>query len=128
MQWRAAKPRRATGALTQRCDTTDGTPVPTLQCMSNLLEELRNLDNDYFTFGTDDRFRIRSQARPPSTKLFPFNTVCFLHGAAGNFTGVLVAPRVVLTVKHALFTNIGPPSCGARLSTSSTTTRGAVTV
>jgi V8-like Glu-specific endopeptidase len=96
--------------------------------MWNALEELLDVEADQFTFGTDDRFRIRAQAKPPSTRLFPFNTVCFLRGARGPFSGVLIAPRVVLTVKHALFSNIGAPSCGARLSTASTAAFAPVTV
>jgi V8-like Glu-specific endopeptidase len=85
---------------------------------------------DQFTFGTDNRFRVRSQPRQPSTRLFPFNTVCLIRPASGGgfFSGVLVAPRVVLTVKHALFANIDPPACGPRLSTATTRSKGAVIV
>src|SRR5258705_6339762 len=60
---------------------------------SDLLDD--SLDSDFegdqFTFGTDDRFQVRAQARPPSTRLFPFNTVCQIppaSGSAGPFTDV----------------------------------------
>ena len=87
-------------------------------------------DADQFTFGTDNRFQVRSQARLPSTRLFPFNTVCQIRpaGGGGAFSGVLIAPQVVLTVKHGLFRNIAPPACGPRPNTRTTASRGRVLV
>jgi hypothetical protein len=86
---------------------------------------------DEYTFGTDNRFQVRSQTRPPSTRLFPFNTVCQIRpfgSRAGAFSGVLIAPHVVLTVKHGLFTNLATPSCDRFRSTRTTRSRGRFTV
>ena len=88
-------------------------------------------DADEFTFGVDNRFQVRAQARPPSTRLFPFNTVCQIRpfgSRAGAFSGVLIAPRVVLTVKHGLFTNLARAACGVWRSTRTTRSRGRFTV
>jgi len=96
------------------------------------LDDRLDVDGDQFTFGTDDRFQVRAQARPPSTRLFPFNSVCRIRpdGADASlaFSGVLIAPRVVLTVKHGLFNNIAAPACGPRASLRTTASKGAVVV
>ena len=105
---------------------------------SDLLEDALDSDveGDQFTFGTDDRFQITSRSRAPSTRLFPFNTVCLLRrGGANICSGTLIAPRVVLTAKHCLFKNPAPLvrgrvrfACGPMVSTRATTSLGAVTV
>ncbi len=55
----------------------------------------------------DDRFRITSRSKRPSTLMFPFNTICLLErnpigGGVSRVTGTLIAPQVVLTAKHCL--------------------------
>lgn len=96
------------------------------------LERELEFEADRFTFPDNgSRFQIKSQNRNPSTKLFPFNTVCFIRGRNGHFSGVLIAPRVVLTVKHGLF-NIPtvdcPDVCGVRLSSAGIAASGEVAV
>lgn len=77
---------------------------------------------------TDDRFQIRNQPRHPSTRLFPFNTICLLEGVSSTGqekwgTGTLIAPRVVLTARHVLLYR--PPDAPAGTPCgSSTTTNG----
>jgi len=102
-----------------------------------LAEEFEgDIDADQFTFGRDDRFQVRAQARHPSTLLFPFNTVCLIRrGGANICSGVFIAPRVVLTAKHCLFRNPARSvrgqvqfQCGPMLSGRTTTSLGAVTV
>ena len=72
---------------------------------------------------TDDRFQIRNQARHPSTRLFPFNTICFLEGTSVTGqtirgTGTLIAPRVVLTARHCLLQrNVPGTPCGSATTT-----------
>jgi hypothetical protein len=76
-----------------------------------------------YTFGADDRFQVRSQPNPPSTRFFPFNTVCQIRqtGTLDAFSGVLITSRVVLTVKHGLFTNLGTFVCDGPLPSTRTT-------
>jgi V8-like Glu-specific endopeptidase len=86
-------------------------------------------DADQYTFGTDNRFQIRPRDRTPSTRLFPFNTVCMIRTSAGGIcSGTLIAPRVVLTAKHCLFRNPGAAACGPMRSGRSTISAGAVTI
>lgn len=65
-------------------------------------------DLDYSVIGpTDDRFPIPSRTRFPSTRYFPYSTICFLEavtptGRRPRGTGTLIAPRVVLTARHVL--------------------------
>lgn len=64
---------------------------------------------DYTVIGPrDDRFPIPSRAGFPSTRFFPFSTICFLEHFTSSGqrrprgTGTLIAPRVVLTARHVL--------------------------
>ena len=127
------RPCMCQGGLGQRLDDFDGfdqlDEVADWHDADTLDVDLADDEADQFTFGTDNRFQVRAQARPPSTRLFPFNTVCQIRQASGGaFAGVLIAPRVVLTVKHGLFRNIGAPACGPRPNTATTASFGAVTV
>ena len=65
----------------------------------------------------DDRFRIPSRSKKPSTLFFPFSTICLLErhsptGRVTRVTGTLIAPQVVLTARHCLTT----PTGGKRFS------------
>jgi len=75
---------------------------------------------------TDDRFLIPNRERRPSTRYFPFNTICYLEADLGNGTfvpwgsGTLIAPRVVLTARHCLIQVANPstyPPCGTTTTT-----------
>jgi V8-like Glu-specific endopeptidase len=73
------------------------------------LEDEEELEYELMPLGApvDDRVRVRPAPRNPSTRLFPFNGICYLelrqHGTFGPWgTGNLVAPRVVLTAGHVL--------------------------
>jgi glutamyl endopeptidase len=66
-------------------------------------------DVDYSVIGpTDDRFPISSVARFPSTRFFPYTTICLLERVISptarrpRGSGTLIAPRVVLTARHVL--------------------------
>jgi len=73
----------------------------------DLLEEWES-ELDYSVIGpTDDRFPIPSRSRFPSTRYFPYSTICFLEAVTATArrprgTGTLIAPRVVLTARHVL--------------------------
>jgi V8-like Glu-specific endopeptidase len=74
-------------------------------------------DIDYSVIGpTDDRFQVRAQNRAPSTRLFPYNTICFLQTSRGSTgTGTLIAPQVVITAGHVL-SNGGAPVASVRVT------------
>jgi V8-like Glu-specific endopeptidase len=62
---------------------------------------------EFELIGADDRVRVCPAPRNPSTRLFPFNAICYLElRHQGMYvpwgTGNLVAPRVVLTAGHVL--------------------------
>jgi V8-like Glu-specific endopeptidase len=52
----------------------------------------------------DDRVQVRNVARRPSTRLFPFNTICLVRTAAAEDlgSGTLITPQVMLTAGHVL--------------------------
>ena len=53
--------------------------------------------------GSDDRVQVQSAAAHPSTRLFPFNTICMIRTPTGGIaSGTLIAPQVVLTAGHVL--------------------------
>ncbi len=53
--------------------------------------------------GVDDRVQVESRATHPSTRLFPFNTICMIRTPTGGIaTGTLIAPQVILTARHVL--------------------------
>jgi V8-like Glu-specific endopeptidase len=53
--------------------------------------------------GTDDRVQVQSAPAHPSTRLFPFNSICMIRTPTGGIaTGTLIAPQVVLTAGHVL--------------------------
>ena len=77
---------------------------------------------EYVIGPTDDRFQVPNRERFPSTRYFPYNTICYLEAdfGNGNFvhrgTGTLIAPRVVLTARHVLIQIQNPstyPPCGS---------------
>lgn len=64
-------------------------------------------DTDAFVIGSDARVRVHPRPRNPSTRLFPFNSICYIERRGGrgfeaHGTGTLVAPRVVLTAGHVV--------------------------
>jgi glutamyl endopeptidase len=68
--------------------------------------------------GTDDRVQVQAVATHPSTKLFPYNTICMIERDAGggyvrfaHGTGTLIAPQVVLTAEHVISTSRGGSLC-----------------
>jgi glutamyl endopeptidase len=79
--------------------------------------------------GTDDRFQVRASATFPSTKMFPYNTICLIEDpSAANGSGTLIAPQVVLTAKHCL-AGFGPQTItpGADYSSTNAADRTAAT-
>jgi V8-like Glu-specific endopeptidase len=53
--------------------------------------------------GSDDRVQVQSASAHPSSRLFPFNTICMIRTPTGGIaTGTLIAPQVVLTAGHVL--------------------------
>jgi V8-like Glu-specific endopeptidase len=52
--------------------------------------------------GAEDRVQVRSVATHPSTRVFPFNTICMIRTATTIASGTLLAPQVVLTAAHVL--------------------------
>jgi V8-like Glu-specific endopeptidase len=93
----------------------DGTAADyTEDFIDRLIDEAIDLldeDTDYIVFPedspVDDRFEIFARSRYPSTRLFPYNTICRLEcDRGGGFrqccTGTLIAPQVVLTARHCL--------------------------
>ena len=101
--------------------------------VSDVMEDplVADSDADQYTFGVDNRFQVRSQPRPPSTRLSPPSILLQIRpfgSRAGAFSGVLIAPRVVLTVKHGLFTNLTRAACGVMRSTRATRSMGRFSV
>jgi len=53
--------------------------------------------------GDENRVQVRARPSNPSTKLFPFNTICLVErGSLANGSGNLIAPQVMLTAGHVL--------------------------
>ncbi len=68
-------------------------------------EDFSELFEDYVEtpIGSDDRVQVQSASAHPSTRLFPFNTICMIRTPTGGIaTGTLIAPQVVLTAGHVL--------------------------
>jgi glutamyl endopeptidase len=66
--------------------------------------------------GDENRVQVRARARNPSTRLFPFNTICLVErgklpsgSARRNGTGNLLGPQVMLTAGHVLTKGLGGP-------------------
>lgn len=59
-------------------------------------------ERESFVFPPDDRFAVRATGTTRTTRQFPFNTICFLDLPPNIGSGTLIAPQVVLTVKHVL--------------------------
>lgn len=66
--------------------------------------------------GVENRVQVRARARNPSTRLFPFNTICLVErgklpsgSARRNGTGNLLGPQVMLTAGHVLTRGLGGP-------------------
>jgi V8-like Glu-specific endopeptidase len=76
--------------------------------MSTMYELEDEFETEFEVIGlVDSRVRVFPAPRNPSTRLFPFNTICYLdwfeHGHSQPVgTGTLVAPRVVLTAGHVV--------------------------
>jgi len=70
----------------------------------------------------DSRFRVpASDTTTPSSKKFPFNTICFIEidrgkGFVAGGSGNLIAPQVVLTARHVLLDNAGKPEPKVRVT------------
>jgi V8-like Glu-specific endopeptidase len=89
-------------------------------------DEFEFEQGEYVIGPTDDRFQVPNRAQFPSTRHFPYNTICFLEAdfGDGNFvawgSGTLIAPRVVLTARHCLL-QIQNPSAYKPCETTTTT-------
>ncbi len=66
--------------------------------------------------GDEDRVQVRARSRNPSTRLFPFNTICLVErgnlpngNPRRNGTGNLIGPQVMLTAGHVLTRGLGGP-------------------
>jgi len=66
--------------------------------------------------GRENRVQVRARPRNPSTRLFPFNTICLVErgnlssgSARRNGTGNLLGPQVMLTAGHVLTRGLGGP-------------------
>jgi V8-like Glu-specific endopeptidase len=81
-------------------------PLPGFQSMGAALQQGMASGPEAYDetpIGSDDRVQVRSTTAHPSTRLFPFNTVCMIRTATGGIaTGTLIAPQVVLTAAHVL--------------------------
>lgn len=72
-------------------------------------------DLDYWAevpIGPDTRVQVRARPQNPSTRLFPFNTICMIEQNSGSSyvshaTGTLIAPQVVLTAGHVIAAGSG---------------------
>ncbi len=66
----------------------------------------------------DDRVLVPAATSNPSTKLFPFNTICMIERDFGSGfqpffhgSGTLIAPQVVLTAEHVVSERRNGPFC-----------------
>jgi glutamyl endopeptidase len=77
------------------------------EMFGNVTDGWDELETDYGIIGTDGRVRVSPLPRNPSTRLFPFNTICYIQvrnpgGFSAWGSGNLVTPRVLLTAGHVL--------------------------